>query len=368
MKRYFHILLAFSILVLLVSGCTQEQKTTDFDIIINGARVIDPETGLDTISNIGIKGNEIAAITSEDISGSKKIDATGLVAAPGFIDLHVHGQDPYSERIGVLDGRTSQLDLEAGALPVSSYYDYKAEKSITNYGASVGHAFARVLVMDGVESHGIGLLNHTLEKTGTTGNKWASTLATDEQLDQIDKLVEQGLKEGGLGIGLMVGYYPRSRSDSLGRIAKIAKQHNSFLTTHTRYISLTQPSDMLGIQEMISLATSYKVPLLVHHVPTNALANTRAVLEMIDSANGNGANIVGEMFPYDRGSTFIGTEILDEGWQKRMDMDYSDLTWVETGETMTEETFNKYRRERPEGYFIMKHIKEKDMLVALTSP
>lgn len=353
---------------LLVFGPAMAADCSEYDIVINGARVIDPETGLDSVSNIAITGNLIAKITPDDLVGKHEIDASGLIAAPGFIDLHVHGQDPYSEKLGVLDGRTSQLDLEAGAIPVSAYYEYKAGKSISNYGASVGHAFARTLVLDGVASHGIGLLNHTLEKTGATGNQWASTVATEAQLNQIDELVVQGIEEGGLGIGLMVGYYPGARSDGLSRIAKIAKQHKSFLTTHSRFLSLTQPSGMLGIQEMISLATSYGVPLLVHHVPTNALTNTKAVLDMIDSANDNGAHIVGEMFPYDRGSTYIATEILDEGWQQRTDMDYSDLTWVETGETLTEETFKKYRKERPEGYFIMKHIKEKDMLIALAHP
>lgn len=368
MRFFFYIL--FTVIFISLSGCihTPEKMANDFDIVINGARVIDPETGMDKISNIGIKGREISIITSDEISGRRTIDAHGLIAAPGFIDLHVHGQDPYSTKIGVLDGRTSQLDLEAGALPVADYYDYKAGKSISNYGTSVGHAFARVLVMDGIDSHGIGLLNHTLEKTGRTGNKWASTLATDEQLDQIDKLVVQGLKEGGIGIGVMAGYYVNARSDGLARMAKIAKQHNSFLTTHTRYISLIQPSGFMGIQEMISLATSYGVPLLIHHVPTNALSDTKAVLDMIDAANKNGTKIVGEMFPYHHGSTFIATEILNEGWQKRMDMDYSDLVWVETGETLTKESFDKYRRERPEGYFIMNHINEKDMFVALTHP
>jgi N-acyl-D-aspartate/D-glutamate deacylase len=347
MKRHFYILVALSSLGLLASGCSQDDKPADFDIVIQGARVVDPESGLDTVSNIAIKGNVIAAIMPEDISGRENIDAKGLIAAPGFIDLHVHGQDPYSEKLGVLDGKTSQLDLEAGALPVADYYEYKRNKSITNYGASVGHAFARVRVMDGINAHGIGMLNHTLEKTGKTGNKWASTLATQEQLDQIDELVIEGLREGGLGIGITVGYYPKARSEGLARMAKIAHQHGTFLTTHSRYISLSQPSGMRGIQEMIALATSYNVPLLVHHVPTNALAETKTALDMIDSANRNGANIVGEMFPYDRGSTFIATEILSEGWQTRMAMDYKDLTWVETGETLTEETFNKYRRERP---------------------
>jgi hypothetical protein len=131
---------------------------------------------------------------------------------------------------------------------------------------------------------------------------------------------------------------------------------------------LTEPSGVLGIQEMISLATSYGVPLLVHHVPTNALAGTSDVLDMIDAANSNGAKIVGEMFPYVRGSTFIGTTILNEGWQERTGMDYDDLQWVETGETLTEESFKKYRLERPDGYYIMEHIKEKDMKAALVHP
>lgn len=368
MKHNLIALLVTAFLAIPLGSHAADTAEPAFDIAIIGARVVDPETGLDAISNIGIKGREIAVITRDGISGTRTIDARGLVAAPGFIDLHVHGQDAYSARLGVLDGKTSQLDLEAGALPVADYYAFKAGKSISNYGASVGHVFARVLVMDGVESHGIGLLNHTLEKTAATGNRWASTLASDEQLDQIDELVVQGLAEGGVGIGITVGYFKKSRSDGLVRIARIASEHNSFLTTHARYISLSQPSGVMGLQEMISLATSYRVPLLIHHLPTNALAGTGTALDMISAANRNGASIVAEMFPYERGSTFIATEILDEGWQQRMDMDFSDLQWVETGETLTPESFARYRRERPEGYFIMNHIKEKDMRAALVHP
>jgi hypothetical protein len=361
--------LASLLLVLhFAAGSAQEVAEPSFDTVISGARVIDPESGMDTVANIGIRGNKIAAITEEPIVGSTVIDATGLIAAPGFVDLHAHGQDAYSERISVLDGRTSQLDLEAGALPVSKYYEYKAGRSIANYGASVSHVSARVLVMDGIDTEGIALLNHSLEKTGATGNKWAAAQATNAQLDRIDDLVIESLAEGGVGIGLMPGYFTGGRSDGLIRVARIARDHNSFLTSHSRYLSLTEPSGVLGIQEMIALATSYDVPLLVHHVPTNALAGTKDVLDMIDSANSNGARIVGEMFPYVRGSTFIGTTILNEGWQERTGMDYSDLQWVETGETLTEESFKKYRLERPDGYYIMEHIKEDDMMVALTHP
>jgi hypothetical protein len=368
MRRSVSLLAALLMALHCVAGCTQEDAGSSYDTVIVGARVIDPESGMDAIANIGIIGGEIATITEEPIDGSNVLDASGLVAAPGFVDLHAHGQDAYSERIAILDGRTSQLELEAGALPVSKYYEYKEGRSIANYGASVSHVSARVLVMDGIDAEGIALLNHTLEKTGATGNKWAATQATDEQLDRIDDLVIEGLAEGGVGIGLMPGYFTGARSDGLIRAARIARDHNSFLTAHSRYLSLTEPSGVLGIQEMISLSVSYDVPLLVHHVPTNALTGTKDVLDMIDAANSNGARVVGEMFPYIRGSTFIGTTILDEGWQDRTGMDYSDLQWVETGETLTKELFYKYRLERPDGYYIMKHIKEDDMMAALTHP
>ena len=351
------------------SACTaQDDGTAQFDVVVVGARVVDPETGLDDVRNIGVTGKEIAAVTSEPIFGKQTIDANGFIAAPGFIDLHAHGQDPYSEKISILDGRTTQLDLEAGALPVSEYYDEKAGTALANYGVSVSHAGARLLLMDGIDPEGSPMLSHALDKAGATGNQWAANRATDEQLDEIDRLIAEGLNEGGIGIGVMVGYYPDARSDGVARMAKLAAEHNSFLTTHPRYLSITAPSGVLGQQEFISLATSYNVPLLLHHVSTNALAGTPTTLEMVHEANRNGAKIIAEAFPYTKGSTFIATRILDPGWQERTDMSYDDLTWVLTGETLTEETFEKYRHEQPGGFYIMEHIKKKDMMTAILDP
>ena len=64
----------------------------------------------------------------------------------------------------------------------------------------------------------------------------------------------------------------------------------------------------------------------------------------------------------------MGTEILSPGWQERTGMDYDDLIWVETGETLTEESFNRYRAERPDGFFLMEHIREEDMRAAVLHP
>jgi hypothetical protein len=64
----------------------------EFDLVLTGGRVIDPETGLDAVRNVGVRGNTIAQISTERVEGSRTIDANGLVVAPGFIDLHYHAQ------------------------------------------------------------------------------------------------------------------------------------------------------------------------------------------------------------------------------------------------------------------------------------
>ncbi|MDA7747287.1 hypothetical protein N8878_08170 [Psychromonas sp.] len=68
-----------------------ENEKGPFDIVINNGRVVDPETKLDAIRSVGIKGNRIAAISKKALKGAKVIDAEGLIVAPGFIDMHAHG-------------------------------------------------------------------------------------------------------------------------------------------------------------------------------------------------------------------------------------------------------------------------------------
>ena len=67
------------------------------DIVISGGRVLDPETGLDAIRNVGIRGDKIIVISDKPLSAPTQIDATGLVVSPGFIDMHAHGQTILTE-------------------------------------------------------------------------------------------------------------------------------------------------------------------------------------------------------------------------------------------------------------------------------
>ena len=75
---------------------------------------MDPESGLDVMRNVGIQSGRIAAISERPLRGRTNVEVTGLVVAPGFIDLHSHGQDDENYRYKARDGVTTALELDFG--------------------------------------------------------------------------------------------------------------------------------------------------------------------------------------------------------------------------------------------------------------
>ena len=117
-----------------------------YDLVLEGGRVMDPETGLDAVRNVGIRDGKIARISSEALSGRRVVDVVGLVVAPGFIDLHQHGQDMPSQRVKALDGVTTALELEIGTPDVAQFLKSKEGHSLIHYGTSASHVAARAQV------------------------------------------------------------------------------------------------------------------------------------------------------------------------------------------------------------------------------
>src|SRR5262244_3741538 len=108
--------------LLLASSLLSAQQ---YDIVLEGGRVMDPETNLDAVRNVGIRGGKIARISSETLSGGRVIKVHGLVVAPGFIDLHQHGQDLASQRVKAFDGVTTALEMEIGVPDVAQFMKSK---------------------------------------------------------------------------------------------------------------------------------------------------------------------------------------------------------------------------------------------------
>src|ERR1700685_2413111 len=97
-----------------------------YDLVIEGGRVVDPETGLDGVRNVGIRDGKIVRVSAEALSGRRIVHASGLVVAAGFIDLHQHGQDMASQRVKALDGVTTALVHEIGVPDVVSFIKAQA--------------------------------------------------------------------------------------------------------------------------------------------------------------------------------------------------------------------------------------------------
>ena len=125
------------LITLAIAGMAAGQE--QYDLVIARGRVMDPASGLDAVRDVGIRGGKIAAISTERLHGRQTIDASGLVVAPGFIDLHSHGQTPENYRFKARDGVTTALEMEVGVSPVAEWYAAREGKALINFGATSGH-------------------------------------------------------------------------------------------------------------------------------------------------------------------------------------------------------------------------------------
>jgi hypothetical protein len=204
-----------------------------FDLVITNGRVVDPQTGFDGVRNVGVRGGTIAAITDTAIAGTETIDATGLVVAPGFIDGHCHGaNDAFAVKCGIRDGKTTHLDLELGAWPVAGWYDRLEGRSQANYGTSVGH----LAIRDDVFSDVHYTTGNAFLESWKSKEQWSVHEASPDELEKILAKVEQGLKQGGLGVGSPVGYATTGLSAyELNQVWRLAGEHGLFATVHGRF-------------------------------------------------------------------------------------------------------------------------------------
>src|SRR5687768_10962760 len=189
-----------------------------YDLVITGGRVIDPESGVDGIRHIGIRGDRIADISAAPLTGRDAIDATGLVVAPGFIDLHRHAHGNISYQYAARDGVTSTFELEIGTPDVDAWYRMLGPSRLINFGVGAGHIGARMEVLGDK-----GFLLPTGPGRGP---------ATPEQISQIVALVERGLAAGGIAVGIGTSYTPGASDAELAAVVAAAGRSGAFVHAH----------------------------------------------------------------------------------------------------------------------------------------
>ncbi len=325
-----------------------------YDIVLSNGRVMDPESGLDAIRNVGIRGRSIAAISEAPLQGRTTIDAKGLVVAPGFIDLHSHGQDDENYRFKARDGVTTALELEVGVSPVASWYAAREGKALVNFGASAGHIPARMAVM-----HDTG----TFLPNGDAAHR----AATPEEKHATEDLIRRGLDEKALGIGLGIAYVPNATHPEILDVIRIAADRKATVFVHMRSPGAIEPGSVTeSLQEMIADAAVTGASIHVVHITSMANGQTGLMLEMIAGARKRGLDITTEAYPYTAGQTRLDSAIFDGDWQHQLGITFKDLQWVTTGERLTAETFARYRKEG--GSVILHSIPEEATRQAMANP
>ncbi len=325
----------------------------DYDLVVANGHVMDPESGLDAVRNIGISAGKIKAISAKPLKGRQTIDAKGLIVAPGFIDIHSHGQDAENYRYKARDGVTTALEMEVGAWPVDAWYRERAGKALVNFGATSGHIPAQMAVM---------------HDTGTflPRDNAVNRATTRPEARQILDNVRQGLSQGALGIGMGIAYFPKSSREEIYDLFTLAAERKTPIYVHMRNPGPIEPGVIDSLQEMIGNAAATGASVHIVHIPSMAFRQTPMALEMIDRAKKHGVDVTTECYPYTAGMTEIQSAIFDPGWQERLTISYADLQWPLTGERLTEATFKKYREQG--GWVVLHHMPENVVKLAVTHP
>jgi dihydroorotase len=310
------------LLALALSSCS----TVTYDLVIRGGRVMDPESGLDAVRNVGIQGNQIAVITEEEIFGTQTLEAAGRVVSPGFIDLHQHGDSSEVYRAKIHDGVTSALELELGVEDVAAWYAEREGKTCLNFGATISHPDLRRLAMGG-----------KLSKSRLSGD-WAVEPMTAEQIEGLKQRLAGGLEQGAVGIGMLIAYTPGTTAEELDAVFSVAKTHNAAAYVHMR----TNRDDISNLEEVLAPAQRHGTQLHIVHLNSSGRDLAPAYLARIRAAQAAGIDVTTESYPYNRGSSYIDSHAFDN-WQEMSDEEIGEHIWVETGENLTRETFAKYK-------------------------
>ncbi|HMK30632.1 MAG TPA: amidohydrolase family protein [Terriglobales bacterium] len=313
-----------------------------YDVVLEGGRVMDPETGVDAVRNVAIRAGKIARISPEVLSGKRVIDTRGLVVAPGFIDLHQHGQDLDSQRVKALDGVTTALEMEIGVPDVARFLKAKEGHSLIHYGTSASHAAARAQVFgaplpaEPVSTHAG--IPEILPKSGPA----TDSAATPEQIDAIRERLRAELDAGSLAIGMGIQYTPGASRREVIEIFRLAAERGLPVYTHTRSTGRVEPgSSIEAIGEVIGAAAITGASLHVVHINSSCLLDSLQCLAMVEGARARGLDVTTEAYPYIAGMTAVNSALFNPGWQEKLGIGYSSLVLPDTGEHLTKQRFDE---------------------------
>lgn len=296
------LILISALLILVIS----KLQSKDYDIVIKNGRIIDGSSNPFFIADIGIKGEKIKKIGFVDEEKGKRIiEAKGLIVSPGFIDVHTHTEKilsrPSAENY-VFQGVTTVIAGNCGSheFTLKEFFEkLKAKKISLNFGSLVGHNTIREKVM---------------------GKRNAEP--AEEEMRKMEKLLEEELKAGGLGLSTGLEYIPGtfSKIEEIIRLAKVVAKYKGIYATHMRNEDLMIKS---AVEEAIRIGEENGIPVEISHIKLcseEVWGKLELILEPVEEARKRGVEIYMDLYPYIHTSTNISimvpTYALEEGIEK----------------------------------------------------
>ena len=320
----------FSLALILLSTSLVAQQ---YDLVLEGGRVMDPETGLDAVRNVGILEGKIARISADPLTGRRVIRAAGLVVAPGFIDLHQHGQEPASQRVKAFDGVTTALEMEIGVRDVTQFLKAKQGHSLIHYGTTASHVAARSLIFGAPLPEGA-----ILPKSGPATDQ----PATPEQIERIQQRLRDQIDAGALGIGMGIEYTPGATRLEVIDMFRVAAERKLPVYTHMRSAGRVEPGSAIqSTEEVIGAAAIAGASLHIVHINSTCLRDSLECIALIEGARARGLDVTTEAYPYIAGMTAINSAVFNPGWREKLGIDYGNLVVPDTGEHLTKERFDE---------------------------
>lgn len=319
-----------------------------FDRVIRNGRVVDPETGYDGVADVGIDGDRITSISTDALTGKASIDATGLVVAPGFIDVLSYEPNPYGVWYKIADGVTTNLGmhgLNSTAEAFFETYGSDDQRPPVHYGGAFDDPHMRSVV-----------------------EKLPTRAATGAQLGELQASFENAIANGYIGLDVEPEYTPWVTTDEIVALATVAAEHGMPVFSHIRASSPDAPNggSLGALDELLQVAERTGAAVHVDHITSMTTHVMAEAIARIDEARAAGLDVTACLYPYDFWATTLASERFADGWQQRFGIDYGDLEVAGTGERLTASSFQRYRAQNK---LVAAHaIPEDDVQAALRAP
>ena len=305
-------------LVLFSAACTSPPPANDvssptFDLIITGGRIVDGTGAPWFAGDVGVKGDHIAAVGRlADQPAARRVDATGMVVAPGFIDML--GQSEFNVLVDgraaskITQGVTTEITGEGSSIaPLNDRLFEDARKQFERYALTLdfhtlGEYFTRLETRSRAAINVGTLVGAGGLRSYVIGDGQRD--ATPAELEQMKALVAAAMEQGALGLGTSLQYVPSrfASTDELVELASVAAKYGGIYISHQRSESAQIDA---SLDEVFTIARRAKIPAEIWHLKTAYKANwgrMPAVLKRIDDARAQGLDITVNMYPYDRAS------------------------------------------------------------------